>query len=83
MTLRVHDIAGFQIMPTYYMQALVLANDSIAQARFPQQYADEQLLYDSFCEALEPLEYEPRQFQANSTYINFHESYYWYYTFRR
>ena len=75
------DYDAYKIMPTYYMQALVLANDSIAQARFPQQYADEQLLYDSFCEALEPLEYEPRQFQANSTYINFHESYFWFYTF--
>ena len=72
---------AYKTMPTYYMQALVLANDSIAQARLPQQYADEQLLYNSFCEALEPLEYEPRQFQANSTYINFHESYFWFYTF--
>ena len=72
---------AYKIMPTYYMQALVIADDSVAKARFPQQFADEQLLYDSFCEALEPLEYEPRQFQANTTYINFHESYFWFYTF--
>lgn len=77
------DLEAYKTIPAYYMQALVMVNDSTAQSRFPQQYADEQLLYDSFCEALEPLEFEPRQFQANSTYINFHESYYWFYTFKK
>ena len=77
------DYDAYKIIPTYYMQALVLANDSAAQARFPQQYADEQLLYDSFCEALEPLEYEPKQFQANSTFIPFHETYFWFYSFKK
>lgn len=74
---------AYATMPTFYMQALVMINDSTAQTKFPQQYADEQLFYDSFCDALEPLEYEPKQFQANSTYIPFHETYFWFYTFRK
>ena len=77
------DYDAYTTIPTYYMQALVIVNDSVARARFPQQFADEQLLYDSFCEALEPLEYEPKQFQANSTYIPFHETYFWFYTFKK
>ena len=76
-------LEDYKELPVYYMQALVLANDSTAQARFPQQYAQELSVYDSFCEALEPLEFEPKQFQANSTYINFHETYYWFYTFKK
>lgn len=74
---------AYKTMPKYYMQALVLADDSIAQARFPQQYAQEQSTYDSFCDALALLETEPKQFQANSTYINFHKTYFWYYTFKK
>ena len=75
------DFDAYKIMPTYYMQALVLANDSVAKVRFPQQYAHELSVYDSFCETLEPLEFESRQFQANSTFIKYHESYFWFYTF--
>ena len=64
---------AYKTMPTYYMQALVLADDSIAQARFPQQYAQEQSTYDSFCDALALLETEPKQFQANSTFITYNK----------
>lgn len=77
------DINAYKTMPSYYMQALVMANDSIAQAKFPKQYADEQLSYNSFREALAAVESEPKQFQANTTFINYHESYFWFYTFKR
>lgn len=71
----------YKKLPVYYMQALVIANDSLAAVQFPQQFKDEKVLYDSFCDALESVEDEPRQYQANSTFINFHESYFWFYTF--
>ena len=77
------NIDSYQKLPTYYMQALVLANDSASRAKFPQQYAQELSTYDSFCEALEPIETEPKQFQANSTFIDFHETYFWFYSFCR
>ena len=74
---------AYNSLPKYYLQALVIVGDTLACARFPQQYAQEQLTYDSFCEALAPIEHESKQFQANSTFVRFHESYYWYYTFKR
>ena len=77
------DINAYKTMPSYYMQALVMANDSLAQAKFPKQYADEQSSYNSFREALAAVESEPKQFQANTTFINYHESYFWFYTFKR
>ena len=77
------NIGSYQIIPAFYMQALVLANDSDSRGKFPQQYAQERSIYDSFCEALEPIETEPKQFQANSTFIDFHETYFWFYSFCR
>lgn len=77
------NIDSYQKLPTYYMQALVIANDSIASSKFPRQYAEEKALYDSFCETLAPLELEPQQYQANATFIKFHTTYFWYYTFKR
>ena len=76
-------LEDYKELPVYYMQALVIANDSLARVRFPQQYTDEELFFDSFCQALEPLEHEPKQFQANSTFIKFHETYFWFYTFKK
>lgn len=77
------DYDAYQTLPKYYMQASVIVADSLAVARFPQQYAQEQSTYDSFREALQPLELEPRQFQANSTFITYHATYFWYYTFKK
>ena len=77
------NLDAYKTLPCYYMQALVIAADSLAGVKFPKQYAEAQSAYDSFCEALEPLENQPRQFQANSTFINYHESYFWFYTFRK
>ena len=76
-------LEDYKELPKYYMQALVIANDSLAAVRFPQQFKDEKDLYDSFCDAVETVENESRQFQANSTFINFHESFFWFYTFRK
>ena len=74
-------LEDYKELPKYYMQALVIANDSMAAVQFPQQFKDEKVLYDSFCDAVESVEHEPRQYQANSTFISFHESYFWFYTF--
>ena len=74
---------SYKILPKYYMQALVIANDSIARTKFPQQYAEEKSLYDSFCQTLEPVESESPQYQSNTTYIKYHTTYFWYYTFNK
>ena len=74
-------LEDYKELPTYYMQALVIADDSLSAVQFPRQFKDEKTLYDSFCDAVESVENEPRQFQANSTFISFHESYFWFYTF--
>ena len=76
-------LEDYKELPKYYMQALVIANDSMAAVQFPQQFKDEKVLYDSFCDAVESVENESCQFQANSTFISFHESYFWFYTFRK
>ena len=77
------NLDTYKTLPGFYMQALVIANDSAACARFPKEFAQSQTAYDSFCEALEPLEQEPLQFQVNSTFINYHETYFWFYTFKK
>ena len=76
------NLNAYSTMPKYYMQALVILNDSIASVKFPNQFADEMTSYNSFREALESLKSEPKQFQANSTFITYHESYFWFYTFK-
>jgi len=77
------NLNAYGTLPNYYMQALVMLNDSTARVKFPKQFADEMSSYNSFRESLESLKSEPRQFQANSTFITYHESYYWFYTFKR
>ena len=76
------NLNAYSTMPKYYMQALVILNDSIASVKFPNQFADEMTSYNSFREALESLKSEPKQFQTNSTFITYHESYFWFYTFK-
>ena len=77
------NLNAYSTLPKYYMQALVILNDSIASVSFPNQFADEMTSYNSFREALESVKSEPKQFQANSTFIKFHESYFWFYTFKK
>lgn len=76
-------LEDYPYVPTYYMQALVLSDDSLAAAKFPQQFKDEKSYYESFLNDVENVKSEPKQFQANSTFINHHESYFWFYTFKR
>lgn len=76
-------LENYKTLPTYYMQALVIANDSLANVVFTKQFKEEKELYDSFLRELSPLEGEPVQFRINSTYINFHETYFWFYTFKK
>lgn len=74
-------LASYTILPKYYMQALVMSADSVARSLFPQQFANEQALYNQFLTTLEQLSDEPEQFRANSTFEDYHKSYYWYSNF--
>ena len=76
------NLNAYNTLPNYYMQAMVMLNDSTASVKFPNQFADEMSSYNSFRETLESLKSEPKQFQANSTFIAYHESYFWFYTFK-
>lgn len=73
----------YKTLPGYYMQALVIANDSLAAVRFPEQFKDVRTHYESFLKDVEGVKSEPKQFQANSTFIGYHESYFWFYTFKK
>ena len=77
------NLNAYNTLPKYYMQAMVILNDSTARVKFPNQFAEELSSYNSFRKTLESLKSESRQFQSNSTFISNHESYFWFYTFRR
>lgn len=70
-------------VPEFYMQLLVLTDNKEAAARLPDEFAAQKEILDKFRESLENLKGKPVQFQANSTYIKFHQTYYWYYSFTR
>jgi len=70
-------------VPKFYMQLLVLTDNKEAADRLPKEYAAQKEILDKFRESLENLKGKPVQFQANSTYIKFHQTYYWYYSFTR
>ena len=76
------NLDSFKTMPKFFMQALVMADDNNAREKFPHQFAEEESAYKSFGDAMELLDLEPKQIQANSTYNKFHNTYYWYYTFK-
>ena len=77
------NLDEYKILPVFYMQALILADDSRASVKFPQQYREAKSEYDSFLNALESVKDEPQRIRANSTYIAYHNTYYWFYTFFR
>ncbi len=74
------DIRAYRTLPKYYMQALVVADEALAKIAFPDQYEKERAEYDEFLQELESLTGTP-QFLANSTYIRYHKTYYWFYRF--
>ena len=69
-------------IPEYYMQLLVLSENSEAAESFPDEFEAERKKYTSFCEVLAPLKGESPQVQANATYLEYHTTYFWYYTFK-
>lgn len=75
------NLDEYKTLPAFYMQALILAADSRASAKFPQQYKEARSEYDSFLNDLESVKDAPQRIQANSTYITYHNTYYWFYTF--
>lgn len=74
-------------LPRYFMQAVVIASSigydisDSAQLLYPDQFRQEQSAYDSFCRQLDSLESEPRQYAANALFIDYNETYYWFYEF--
>ncbi|MBO4268499.1 MAG: hypothetical protein J5869_03920 [Bacteroidaceae bacterium] len=70
-------------IPLYYMQLLVLSENSEAAALLPDEFEAERKRYGSFNETLDQLRNEPAQVRANGTFIAFHDSYYWFCTFCR
>lgn len=77
------NLDEYKTLPCYYMQALVMANDSLAAVRFPKQFREEKEYYESFLSDLDAVSGEKTQYRANSTFIKYHESYFWFYTFKR
>ena len=76
------DVSRYQgTIPIYYMQAMVLLDSEEAKAAFPEQYRTESERYESFMNALEKVADKPLQYRKNATFIEFHETYYWYYNF--
>lgn len=71
------------VLPKYYLQLLVLTNNQQAATLYPEQYSAQKEILDSLNAQLEQLKSEPLRFQANSTYIKYHTTYFWYYNFSR
>ena len=69
-------------VPVFYMQLLVMTGNSEAATILPDEFAAQKKILDSFRESLDKLKDKPDRFQANSTYIEYHRTYYWYYHFR-
>ena len=76
------ELSQYNILPQYYMQALVSISDSSAMSMFPMQYNEELSRYNSFIEKVESLGDGTELFLANSTFIDFHSTYYWFRRFR-
>ena len=75
------DIGRYVEMPKYYMQAMVMEGDSLIQSKYPEQFSGEKALYDEFLNDLESLSGQSQQFKANSTFIKYHNTYYWFHCF--
>lgn len=76
------ELSRYKTVPQYYMQALVCLGDSSAMEMFPVQYNEELSRYKSFIDKVESLGDEPEKYLANSTFIDFHSTYYWFLRFR-
>jgi len=70
------EIDSYREMPKYYLQALVMADDTLASKQ--RHFDRERAQYDEFLDELEPLADYPLQFRANRTYVKYHKTYYWF-----
>lgn len=68
-------------LPEFFMQALVMTDNSAARLSFPEQYDEECAGYEQFCRLLDSLSGKTERYMKNSTFIDFHNTYYWYYRF--
>lgn len=76
-------------MPTYFIQALVMA-DSLGMAmpdmsyvESQNGYADAVSQYTQFAEQMRIVQDEPVRIRANSLFLDFHKTYFWFYRFAR
>lgn len=76
-------------MPRYFLQALVMA-DSLGMEMSDMSYVQAQKGYDKaveqysqFASALRTVQDDPVRIRANSLFLEYHETYYWFYRFAR
>ena len=69
-------------VPKYYMQLLVLTENKEAADHLPNEYEAQKEILDNLRKLLENIKDESMQFQANSTYIKYRKTYFWYYIFK-
>ena len=70
-------------IPVYYLQLLMMSDNGTVPLSAYASYNKERENYDSFNQLMAQLKNEPFQIRANSSYIQYHKTYYWYYTFCR
>ena len=70
-------------MPMYYMQLLVMSGNNEAAVHFPEEYEAEQKNYENFNDVISQQKKESPQALANSTYLKYSQTYYWFYNFCR
>lgn len=76
------NLKNYSVVPKYFMQALVLAHDNDAMALFTHQYKAEESQLESFTDKLDTVKDTPMSYRANSTYIDYHSTYFWFCTFK-
>ena len=78
----IFDVSAFSgTLPEHFMQAMVLMENTDARLAFPEQYDEECARYGQFCRALDSLSDKSERYMKNSTFIDFHNTYYWYFRF--
>lgn len=71
-----------EVLPKFFMQAFVISENEQARDCFPDQYAREADNYRRFMQQYEESAGKPLQYRRNSCFMDWHDSYFWYYQFR-
>ncbi len=70
-----------KVLPRYFMQALIIAGRDSLEQYFPDQYREENRVFESFINVLEAAADKSEIYRRNVTYHDFHRTYYWFYNF--